>query len=200
MQYIISAIIGYLFGCINGAYIISRCKGVNIKKVGTNNAGASNVFITVGKAYGVVVALIDISKTFLAAYISFVLFKGDIEVALFAGIMSILGHIFPFWMKFRGGKGLASFMGLILFYDFGLFAIFGVLLIAITLITDYISVAALTLPMLLTIYMAFFEHEYFIAALLLCVTLIIWYKHKENIIRIKNGNEFGFLRKNKYKK
>lgn len=200
LSYLIGAIIGYLFGCINTAYIVGRLKGVNIKKTGTNNAGASNVFISIGKIYGVIVGFFDVFKAFFASLTAYMLFNENMEIAVFAGAMAVIGHMFPFWMKFNGGKGLAPFMGIVLFYNFGLFAVLGIILIAITLITDYISVAALVVSVLLPVYMVIFEHNYFIAAYLFVITIIMWYRHRENIKRLKNGTEIGFLRKNKIKK
>ncbi|MBR3935822.1 MAG: glycerol-3-phosphate 1-O-acyltransferase PlsY [Oscillospiraceae bacterium] len=200
MSYLISSIIGYLFGCINTAYIVGRLKGVNIKKTGTNNAGASNVFISIGKIYGVIVGFFDVFKAFFASLTAYLFFNENMEIAVFAGAMAVIGHMFPFWMKFNGGKGLAPFMGMVLFYNFGLFAVLGIILIAITLITDYISVAALVVSVLLPVYMVLFEHNNFIAAYLFMITVIMWYRHRENIKRLKNGTEIGFLRKNKIKK
>lgn len=200
MSYLIGAIIGYLFGCINTAYIVGRLKGVNIKKTGTNNAGASNVFISIGKIYGVIVGFFDVFKAFFASLTAYLLFNENMEIAVFAGAMAVIGHMFPFWMKFNGGKGLAPFMGMVLFYNFGLFVILAIIIIVVTLITDYISVAALVVSVLLPVYMVLFEHNYFIAAYLFVITIIMWYRHRENIKRLKNGTEIGFLRKNKIKK
>lgn len=198
--YIIGAVIGYLFGCVNTASLISRIKGVDIKKVGTNNAGASNVFISVGVGYGVVVGVLDILKAFLAAQIVFMISGVDFSAAVFAGGMAIVGHIFPFWMKFSGGKGLAPFMGLVLFYDWKLFLAFVVLIAAIVLIIDYISIGALTVTVLLPLHAVFFKQDYLSAAILALIGILMWYKHKENIKRLMNGTEIGFRKKNKTKK
>ena len=201
MEYIISALIGYIFGCLNTAKIVAKLKGVDIKKVGTNNAGASNVFISVGKIYGVIAAIGDIFKAFFASWIVFTIFNQNYEAAIIAGAMTVIGHIYPFWMKFNGGKGLAALMGVILFIGFKEFAIFGIILIAITLITDYIGLGTLAVAALLPIYMMFFEKQSgIIVAIFAGLAVLIWYKHRENIVRIKNGTEIGFLRKNKTKK
>ena len=200
MEYLVCAVIGYFLGCINTAKIVARCKGVDIKKVGTNNAGASNVFISVGKIYGVIAAVGDILKAYFACWMAMTLFD-KYELAIFAGAMSIIGHIFPFWMKFNGGKGLASLMGIILFTGFDNFAIFGIILIAITLITDFIGLGTLTVATLLPFHMMFIEKQSgIVVAIFAVLCVLIWYKHKENIVRIKNGTEIGFLRKNKTKK
>ena len=74
MEHIASIFIGYFFGCINTAYLVAKLKGVNIKNVGTNNAGASNVFISVGKIYGLLAGAGDILKAFLAAFVAYLIF------------------------------------------------------------------------------------------------------------------------------
>ncbi len=200
MEYIVGAVIGYLFGCINTANIIAKSRGINIKAVGSNNAGASNVFISVGKLYGVAVGILDILKAFCAAEISFLIFSGNKDAAVLAGVTAVVGHIFPFWMKFSGGKGLAPFMGTVLFYDWKLFLIFVVFIAAIILITDYISIGALCVTAFMPAYTAFFRQEYLIAVFFLCLAVLMWYKHKDNIIRLKNGTEIGFRGKNRIKK
>lgn len=199
VEYLLSAIIGYVLGSINTANIIARSRGVNIKAVGSNNAGASNVFISVGKFYGVLVGALDILKSFCAAEIVFLIFSGNRNVAILAGAMAVVGHIFPFWMNFKGGKGLAPFMGMMLFYDWKMFLIFAVIIAAIVLIIDYIAVGALFVTAVMPVY-SLFRHEYFIAAFFVFVAIIMWCKHKENIIRLKNGTEIGFRGKNKIKK
>ncbi len=198
MEYIISALIGYFLGCFNTAKIIAKCKGVDIKKVGTNNAGASNVFISVGKIYGVLVAAGDVLKAYIATLISFAIFNQNYEAAIIAGAMAVIGHIFPFWMKFNGGKGLASLMGVVLFCGFEDFAIFGIIIIAVTLITDFVGLGTLTVAAVFPFYMMFIEKQSgLIVAVFAVLAVIIWCKHIENLVRIKNGTEIGFLRKNK---
>lgn len=195
MEYIISAVIGYILGSVNMANIIAKSRGVNIKSVGSNNAGASNVFISVGKVYGVAVGIFDILKAFLAAEIVLLLFGENREIAVIAGAMAVVGHIFPFWMHFNGGKGLAPFMGVVLFYDWKLFLIWAVLIAAIVLILDYISIGALSVTAFMPIYIMIFKQEYFLAASFLCVAILMWYRHKENIIRLFNGTEIGFRKR-----
>jgi len=201
MTYIFSAVIGYLFGCFSFAKIIAKMKGIDIKKVGTNNAGASNVFISVGKIYGVFAEIGDILKAFFASSLVYMLFDKNYEAAIIAGAMAIIGHIFPFWMKFNGGKGLASLMGIILFIGLDDFAIFGIIIIAITLATDYIALGTLTVATLMPVYSAcILKNSVLILTVFVVLAVIIWYKHWENIKRIKNNTEIGFLRKNKTKK
>ncbi|MBQ7873679.1 MAG: glycerol-3-phosphate acyltransferase [Oscillospiraceae bacterium] len=200
MAYILGALIGYLFGCINMANIISKSRGINIKKVGSNNAGASNVFISVGKAYGVAVGAFDILKAFCAAELVYILFSNNLMAGVIAGSMAVMGHIFPFWMNFNGGKGLAPFMGLVLFYDWKVFLAFVAVIIVLTLVTDFIAVGALTVTALMPFYAIIIKNEYWIASVFIIVAAVMWYKHRENIGRMKEGTEIGFLRKNKVRK
>ena len=93
MEYIIAAIVGYLLGCINMAWLISKSEGIDIKKVGSNNAGASNVFISVGKPQGVVVGAFDILKAFFAAEFISLIFPSNADLAVLAGAMAVIGQI-----------------------------------------------------------------------------------------------------------
>ena len=109
MEYVLAIIVGYLFGCINPAIIISKIKNVDIKNIGSKNPGASNVFIAVGKVYGVIVGASDILKSFVAGQIIFFITEGNVGAAAIACAMAVCGHNFPFWMHFNGGKGFAPF-------------------------------------------------------------------------------------------
>ena len=151
----IAGLIGYLFGCINAAYFVGKLKGKDIRAIGSNNAGASNTFIMIGKGWGVLVGAFDILKSYLAALLVSVLFPGNELLPIIAGAAAVLGHIFPFWMKFKGGKGLACLMGLLLYMDWKYFVIMGILIVAITLITDFIAIGTLTVAILMPIILFF---------------------------------------------
>lgn len=200
MEYITAIIIGYLFGSINMAGLISKSSGVDIKKVGSNNAGASNVFISVGKPYGVAVGAFDILKAFCVSDLMAIIFQGNENAAVLAGAMAVAGHIFPFWMKFSGGKGLAPFMGLVLFMDWKMFIFLGVVIIALTLITDFIAVGTLAVITIMPVYAVISEFGFVKTAIFVALMILMWYKHFINIKRIICGKEIGFLRKNKNKK
>ena len=199
MEYLIAAITGYLFGSVNMAYIISKSRGVNIKAVGSHNAGASNVFISVGKVFGVAVGAFDVLKAFCASQLIAFLFPETFETAVFAGVMAIVGHIFPFWMKFSGGKGLAPFMGTVLFVDWRVFIAFAVIIAAITLITDYIAVGTLAVSLLMPIYAAAAKYGVFLTVIFALLCALIWFKHIDNIKRLLKGEEIGMFGKNKKK-
>ena len=199
LEYAIATVIGYLLGCINMAWLIAKSKGINIKEVGSNNAGASNVFISVGMPQGVAVGAFDILKAFFAAEFISLLFPANADAAVLAGAMAVVGHIYPFWMKFSGGKGLAPFMGLVLFVDWKMFLVLGAVIIALTLATDFIAIGTMAVITIMPVYAVFARLGLFQIIVYLALMLIMWYKHFINIKRIAAGEEIGFLRKNKNK-
>jgi glycerol-3-phosphate acyltransferase PlsY len=114
--FILSLIIGYVLGAINPGYLIGRLKGIDIRQVGTKNPGTSNVWHTLGKKYGILTAAYDILKSLIACIIAIYVFRVDLFFAQFSGILAIIGHCFPFYLKFRGGKGVASAIGMVPYY------------------------------------------------------------------------------------
>lgn len=198
MEYIIAAIVGYLFGCINPATVIAKIKKVDIRNIGSKNPGASNVFITVGIGYGVVVGICDILKSFLAAQMIFFLTGGNFGASVFAGAMAVIGHNYPFWLKFNGGKGFAPFLGLVLYYDWKLFLIFVVIIAAIILVVDYIAVATFSLTAFMPFYVFFTDELKIVTLAFLLVAVSIWIRHRQNMKNLINGTEIGFRGKNKF--
>jgi glycerol-3-phosphate acyltransferase PlsY len=116
---IIAIIIGYLLGTINPAYIFGRLKGIDIRKVGTLNAGSTNALHTLGLKYAFFTALYDVSKGLLSMFIALQL-GTTILFAQIAGLAAIVGHVLPFYLHFKGGQGMATNMGLFcyLFYNY----------------------------------------------------------------------------------
>lgn len=196
---IIAGLIGYLFGCINAAYFVGKLKGKDIRAIGSNNAGASNTFIMIGKGWGVLVGVFDILKSYLAALLVSVLFPGNELLPIIAGAAAVFGHIFPFWMKFKGGKGLACLMGLLLYMDWKYFVIMGILIVAITLITDFISIGTIAVAVLMPVVLIFQKAAAPVIGIFVVLAIVIFCKHIINIRRIKNKEEYGFLRKNRGK-
>jgi len=118
MEYAISIIIGYLLGSISPAALISKIKKINLRKTGTKNLGATNTTLVLGKKFGAIVMIFDIAKGAASVLIAKLLFR---EIAMLAGLLAgsaaVVGHMFPFYLKFRGGKGLAAYGGMILALD-----------------------------------------------------------------------------------
>ena len=117
MQYAIAILMGYLLGSSNMAYWISQIKKVDIRSNGSGNLGASNATVLLGWGAGVIVAVHDIGKAFLAVLAVKFLFPDVENVGVVTGVACILGHIYPFYLKFKGGKGLASMIGVVAALD-----------------------------------------------------------------------------------
>ncbi len=192
MQYIFCALLGYLLGSVNPAYLFSKRKGVDIRTKGSGNAGASNALILFGKTFGVICALLDIGKTYLALLLADILFPECTHAFVVTGIFCILGHIFPFYMKFRGGKGLACLGGMILYFNRYLFFVLLALELVLVLITDYICIVPVTASLLFPVMYAVMTRDFRAASLLITVPCVMITKHLENFDRIRNGTEMRF--------
>lgn len=192
-----SIIIGYLLGCINVSYILSKFKGFDIRKYGSGNAGASNVMIVFGRKAGLIVALLDIFKAFLAVRLAGFIFPDAVMgtgnyAGCIAGTFAIIGHIFPFYMHFKGGKGLASLGGTILAVDYRLFFILLFLAIIIAVVTDYICFVPTSMSLIFPITYGYLVKSWGITCILLFSSIFMWYRHMENFERIKRGEEVKF--------
>jgi len=191
MGYVIAVCIGYLLGCSNMALYLSRRKNVDLKSGGSGNLGASNATAMLGWSAGVLVAIHDIGKSALAVYLAMKLFPQLEHVGAAAGIASVLGHIFPFYLKFRGGKGFASYFGMTLVLNWKLALIIFVAGILITVVSDYIVLATTTTVLSVPVYLGFSGHSLILGLILAIGSAVIIYKHRMNYVRIWNGTEIG---------
>ncbi|MCM1506192.1 MAG: glycerol-3-phosphate acyltransferase [Ruminococcus flavefaciens] len=189
MQIVLCSLLGYLIGNINPAYILSKLKGFDIRERGSGNAGASNVTMVMGKKAGVFTALFDIFKAFSATIIAVHLFPQIRYAKILAGVSCIMGHIFPFFMKFHGGKGLACLGGLILSFNQTVFFSLLLIEVIIALAVDYICIVAPSGAVIFTFVYAFITGDPTGTFLLAVVSVIILFKHIENFERIHNGEE-----------
>lgn len=189
MEYILSALIGYGLGCLNPAYFISRWKHQDIRNTGTGNLGTTNTFINFGRGWGCFVLLFDILKAFIAVKICGLLFPEIVLAEIVAGCMTVVGHIFPFYTGFHGGKGIASFAGFVFAVDWKLFLILLIIGCITALLVNYgcgISFASSILFPILYSY----KIQSIRAFLLLSVcSAVIIYKHIDNIKKIRAGEE-----------
>ena len=199
-----SIVCGYFMGNLMASYLVAKwVLGIDIREHGTGNAGGSNSFLLMGWKNGLIVGIIDILKAFIAVYIIRILYPSDPNLSLLmvlSGSMAIIGHIYPFFMGFKGGKGMACFMGMC----FGLNPLIGlyVLLatIALTVITDYVSLASITayivFPILLGLYPETVlgpgeTYNIYIVTIVLAVGLVGIWKHRINISNLLNKKEKG---------
>lgn len=185
-------LVGYLIGSFNLSYLLAKARGYDIREHGSGNPGASNVVITMGKKAGAMVAIVDVLKAYLTVVMSQALYP-EIE---YAGVVSaaavILGHIFPFYMGFRGGKGLATLGGSVLALDYKLFLILFLFALLIAFITDYICFVPITCSVIFPVVYGYTKHNLWYMVILFIPTVFILFKHVENLKRIKAGKELRF--------
>ena len=193
----------YLVGCINPTYIIGRLRGIDVRKKGSGNAGASNALILMGKYVGIFSALFDIMKAAAVMWLAPVIFKDVSCIAEIAGVACTIGHIFPVFMKFKGGKGLACLGGILLAIDWRLLLIVLALEIVVVLIVNYICIVPITASIALPIIYGVFgdlglgwlrraEGGWPAIWILCIVTVIMLLKHLQNLYRIATGTEMHF--------
>ena len=191
MAYILIVLTAYLMGCSNLALYISKMKHVDIRTGGSGNLGASNATALLGWRIGILVALHDIGKAALAVMLAKLYFPELPLAGAVAGVASVLGHIFPFYLKFKGGKGFASYFGMTLALNWKFALVIAVLVLLVTVITDYI-VAGTTLTIVtVPVYLGIAEHSMLLALTLCIATAVIVYKHRMNYVRIYKGTEIG---------
>jgi len=191
MSYLLAAVMGYFLGCSNMAYWLSRIKKVDIRKNGSGNLGASNATVLLGWGAGVLVAVHDIGKAVLAVLFANLLFPGVEAVGAAAGVACVLGHIFPFYLKFKGGKGLASFWGTILALNWKVALAMLLLGMLITVVTDFISLAAMSISVAAPAGIWLLGGGAVVPLILCIATVVMLLKHIENIRRILNRTEIG---------
>jgi len=192
IKFLLCAAIGYFIGCINPAYLIGKKHGVDIREKGSGNAGATNVMMLFGKFTGFFCALFDIFKAYFAIRIVKALFPVFIQALPVTGTAVILGHLFPFYMNFRGGKGFASLTGSVLAFDIQAFFFIFIVAIVILVIGNYLCLMPVSAAILFPIVYFVLTSDIFGAIILSVVPICMCLKHKENIIRIKNGTELHF--------
>lgn len=191
---VLSALIGYLLGSLNGALVIGKIKGVDIRTQGSGNAGATNAVRILGKKTGYVVFLLDFVKGILACVLCKLLF-GDTE-AVYAGLFVVLGHVFPLYYGFRGGKGISTILGVIAIWDWRIFLIAAIYMGVMILLTKIVSVSTLSGILLATILFAVLHFGNLHLIVASCIlTVITFVKHRENIKRLLNGTENKFGKK-----
>lgn len=191
MGYVISVALGYLMGCSSMAYYIGRWKKQDIREAGSGNLGASNTAVLFGWTAAVAVAVHDIGKAALAVLLCRWMFPNLEYAGAAAGVASVVGHIFPCYLKFKGGKGMASYFGVVLALNWKMALILAVVMILITLITDYISLAAISMSLAVPTYTVLVAHNVVLTLILAVGTVVMLYKHRENIVRIATHQEIG---------
>ena len=192
MQYILVIVLSYILGSSNMAKYIAAVKKVDLSAGGSGNPGASNAVILMGWGAGVLTAVHDIGKSALAVVLARLVFPDLPLIGAAAGVASVLGHIYPFWMKFKGGKGFASYLGMTIALNWKFAIAVLLLVVVVTLVTDYIVAATTTTIIIVPIGLGLLTQSIFLPLILLVASAVIAWKHKDNYVRICNGTEIRF--------
>ena len=192
MNYVIAILVGYLLGCINPAYLIAKAKGFDIRTRGSLSAGASNAKITMGWPYFFIVLAYDLLKSVIAVLVIRHCFPETPSAAILAGTAAVYGHVFPFYLGFKGGKGYASFIGLMLAVDFRL----AVIVILVGLLLAFLSnwIVAATLTCIIGFPIAYWlaeKPELLNVIFIVTASLLICLEHIPNYRRLVRHQEIG---------
>lgn len=191
MRYLAVILGAYLIGSSSMAFYLGKLTKKDVSKNGSGNLGASNTLVLLGWQAGVLVGIHDIGKAILAVLLAGWIFPDLEYVPALAGVACILGHIFPFYLKFKGGKGLASYIGMTLALNWKLALAVIVLLVVVTLNTDYIVAGTMSTILVVPAATMILTGN-LIVTLILCIpTVVMLFKHRENYTRMRNGTEVG---------
>ena len=180
-------LLAYLIGSIPSGLIVGKlAKGIDIREHGSGNLGATNAFRTLGVKAGSVVIAGDILKGTLATALPF-LMHVDIH-PLLAGVFAVLGHVFPIFAKFKGGKAVATSGGVLLFYAPLLFITMVAVFFIFLYLTKFVSLSSMLTGIYTVIY-SFFVHDTYLLIVVTLLTIFVIYRHRANIKRIINKTE-----------
>ena len=189
LAYVAVAVCSYLIGSFSTSYIIGKIKKVDLKKTATKNLGASNTAVVLGWKWGIVVGAADIFKGCLAVILTRLLAPDYPAICYVAGACAVFGHIFPFYLKFNGGKGFATYIGVILGLDWKMALILAFFIITLALVTNYIVTGTMITVVTFPVYTFFMTGEWYSALIMALASAVIIYKHRINLRRIKDGTE-----------
>ena len=183
---IIVAIYSYLLGSIPFGLILTKMfLKKDIRDVGSGNIGTTNVLRTGKKSLAAATLLLDLLKGYLSVIITFHYFQ---DLISYSALLCFVGHIFPIWLKFKGGKGVATYLGVILALSYKFFLIFGIVWLVLTFLFRFASLSSMISTLIIFLYSYFFENNNF-SLILFIFFIIILYTHRENIVRLKNSSE-----------
>jgi glycerol-3-phosphate acyltransferase PlsY len=201
MDFAIKVALAYLLGSIVGSLVLGRLKGgVDIRKLGSGNAGATNAMRTQGAAFGIAVIIIDIAKGWLAAgWLSSLTLPGvppsPAEQAAWlpaaCGFAAIIGHVFPVWHGFRGGKGVATLVGAFAGLDAGLLLPLFATWLVVVMVSGFVVLASIVAAVILPLYLLLRDGAAWSAALcfaIACAVLVV-FTHRGNLRRMRAGQE-----------
>jgi glycerol-3-phosphate acyltransferase PlsY len=189
----VMVVAAYLLGSISFGLLIGKWfLGIDIRKHGSGNAGATNLSRLMGTGPGVVVLLLDGLKGYVPVLITLALTGGEYAAAMLVGIAAIAGHIWPVYFRFQGGKGVATTIGVMLAMSFWATLIAGLLTLLTIAVSRYVSLGSLLFVFLMPWLLLFFGRGWPVFAMSLALTCLVFWKHRENIRRLLQGRENRF--------
>ena len=185
--YLLAIVIGYLLGSIPFGLLLTRFAGTqDLRSIGSGSIGATNVLRTGNKGLAAATLIGDMLKGTVAVLIAG--YFGGPDAAMLAALAAFLGHLFPVWLNFKGGKGVATYIGVLLGLFWPAAVVFCVLWLATAATSRYSSLSALVASFITPIFLWWFGHAA-LASLFAVLTLLLFYAHRENIKRLQAGTE-----------
>ena len=182
---IIVAVYSYLLGSIPfGLFLTKIFLKKDIREIGSGNIGTTNVLRTGKKSLAVATLVLDLLKGYFSIIITFTYFENLIS---YSALICFIGHILPVWLKFKGGKGVATYLGVILALSYKFFLIFGITWLVLSFLFRYASLSSIISSLIVFVCSYFFNNNF--SLILFIFFIIILYTHRENIIRLKNSEE-----------
>ncbi len=183
---IIVALGSYILGSIPFGLIITKIfLKEDVRNIGSGNIGATNVLRTGDKKLAALTLLLDISKGYLSIYFTTIYFN---DLVYLSALSCFIGHIFPIWLKFKGGKGVATYLGIIIAISLKFALMFSISWLIILFLSKYSSLSSILSALIVFTYSLIFG-EIYINILLFIFFVIILFTHRQNIMRLKNGSE-----------
>ena len=182
---IIVAVYSYLLGSIPFGLILTKIfLKKDIRKIGSGNIGTTNVLRTGKKSLAAGTLILDLMKGYFSIIITFTYFENLIS---YSALICFIGHIFPVWLKFKGGKGVATYLGVVLALSYKFFLIFGISWLILSFLFRYASLSSIISSLIVFVCSYFFNNNF--SLILFIFFIIILYTHRDNIVRLKNSEE-----------
>jgi len=185
-NFFIVATYSYLLGSIPFGLVLTKIfLKKDIREFGSGNIGTTNVLRT-GKKYLALFTLIfDLLKGYVSVFITLLYYE---NLTSYSALSCFIGHVFPVWLKFKGGKGVATYLGVILALSYKFFLVFGICWLVISLLFRFASLSSMLSSLIILFYSYFFENNSFLLVLFIFFVMIL-FTHRENIVRLKNSEE-----------
>ena len=185
-DFIIVALYSYFLGSIPFGLILTKIfLKKDIRKVGSGNIGTTNVLRTGKRSLAILTLILDMLKGYISVFVTLLYYE---NLTSYAALISFIGHVFPVWLNFKGGKGVATYLGVILALSYKFFLVFSFSWLTLSLLFRFASLSSIVSTLIIFSYSYIFENNYF-SFVLFVFFVIILYTHRENIIRLKNFKE-----------